>query len=134
MPSTRSYYLALQQRDENLWRGIPSPGEYVPLRLFAKGHGSSTMVERVWTPLGGAHELVYCKEPIWAGSWGTDTRVRFPAPLLTLTQQLGQRLEIHARVVGPLDALLLLCVDRPMAQFAADELEDVRLLARAQPV
>lgn len=129
--ASRSYYLGLLQRDEHTWAGIPSPGEYVPLRLMAKGPGAATVIERVWTPLG-AGELVYCKDPVWAGHWGTETRARFPAPLHTLTQQTGQILQVCARVVGPLEALLLLCVDRWTADQAVYELEDVRdLLARA---
>lgn len=129
---TRSYYLALQQRDEHLWSGIPSPGEYVPLRLMAKGQGPATVIERVWTPLGGG-ELVYCKEPSWAGHWGTETRVRFPAPLQTLTQQTGQILQVCARVVGPLSGLLLLCVDRWAADQAVNELDDVRDVLACAP-
>lgn len=129
-----NYYLGLQQQSEHLWKGVPSPGVYVPLRLMARGYNMATVIERVWTPLEHG-ELVYCSGPSWAGHWATDTRVRFPTPFATLTQQLGQALEVHVRVTGPLDPLLLLlCVDRMTADYAAHELRAVgEPLAQAQP-
>lgn len=129
----RCYYLALQKRDEQLWTGIPSPGEFVPLRLMTRGFKQQTVIERVWTPLP-AGELVYSDRPSCAALWSAETRLRFPAPLQTLTQQLGQLLEVQARVEGPLDALLLLCVDRATADRAAAELPEVGyLLACVRP-
>lgn len=123
--SARCYYLALQKREEQLWTGIPSPGEFVPLRLMARGFSQGTVIERVWTPLADGEELVYSARPSCAALWSEETRLRFAAPLQTLTQQLGQLLEVHARVEGPLEALLLLCVDRKSADHAARELPEV---------
>lgn len=113
----RSCYVALQRRDEHLWSGIPSPGEYVPLRLMASGYAPTTSIERVWTPLLHG-ELVYCSAAILARHWDPDSRVRFSPPLETLTQQMGQALELRAHVLGPLAHLLVWCVDRQTAQLA----------------